>query len=277
VFDKVRRHQESAPDGDVGDDVHAFNPLVGARYNLSPEIDLHASISRKIRFPTMRNLYASGVLGPQGDPDLKEQRSYNYELGSTWKLDEKTSLDGALFFNDVKDYIYFDNLIGRFEQLDRCSIYGIELSAANQLTPHTSARLSYTFMRSEVHSDVQLENQYHPDLVFDPDEIPYHPQHKIDLDISQSFSWGMQADFNGSFLSRQTFIDYADPNNNQVLVADEKHLGSYFLLNAKITQEITKQIKMYLAVDNLLNEDYQDLYLLPGRGITAWAGLKIEL
>ena len=45
----------------------------------------------------------------------------------------------------------------------------------------------------------------------------------------------------------------------------------------QITQEITKQIKMFLAVDNFLDEDYQDLYLLPGRGITAWAGIKIEL
>ncbi|HNR12462.1 MAG TPA: TonB-dependent receptor [Thermodesulfobacteriota bacterium] len=276
-FDKKKRDQPAAADDDAGDDVHALDPQIAVSYDPSDTVNLYASAARKIRFPTMRNLYASGVLGPQGDPNLNEQRSYNYEAGATWRVCKSVVADASVFYSDVKDYIYFDNIIGRFEQFSDARIYGLELSVSSQIARNLFGRLSYTFIETQVLSDVFLDNDTHEDLVFDPDEIPYHPEHKIDLDITQTFNFGMSIDVNGSFIGSQNYLDYVNPNSTQTLIANEKEFGSYVLLNAKVTQQFTGNIQGYVAVENLLNKDYQDLYLLPARGITPWIGIKLEL
>ena len=66
---------------DVGDDMDAVSYQGGVRVKIADGTDVYASFARRIRFPTMRNLYASGATGPQGNPDLQEQVSYNSELG----------------------------------------------------------------------------------------------------------------------------------------------------------------------------------------------------
>jgi len=119
IFNKKERRQASG--SETGDNVNAFNPQIGISYDPSPSFNLYASIGRKIRFPTMRNLYATGVIGPQGDPDL-------YELGGKWFMNTEVTFEGVLFYNDVKALIIFDNQIGRFEQYEDANIYGVEKS-----------------------------------------------------------------------------------------------------------------------------------------------------
>jgi len=277
TFDKQKRHQADSPQGEVGDDISSFNPQIGVNYEFSPSVNLYASVGRKICFPTMRNLYATGVVGPEGNPDLKGEKSDNYELGGAWSFSEKISLDGALFYSDIKDLINFDNQIGRFEQYERANISGFEFGLSSQLASHLHGRVGYTFMETKNHSTVTITNETHDPLVYKPDELPYRPEHKVDFDLSQTSDFGMKIDLNGSFISGQTYYDHADISNNKVLVAYKEQLDSFFLLNVKVSQEVTQNAQIYLAVDNLLNEDYQELFLVPGQGITVWAGIKISM
>lgn len=276
IFNKKERRQASG--SETGDNVNAFNPQVGISYDPSSSVNLYASAGRKIRFPTMRNLYSSGVIGPQGDPDLNEERTYSYELGGKWFVNTEVTLEGALFYNDVKNLIIFDNQTGRFEQYDDADIYGVELSVLAQLTADLLGRVSYTFLEAENDdSTVTVENNYLPDLVYTPDEIPYTPKHKIDFDLTHSLNFGIKIHVNGSFIYDQIYYDKADLTDNTRFVAKKERLDEYFLLNSKITYDFKKHYQIFLAVDNILNEDYQDLYLSPAPGITAWLGVKIEL
>jgi hypothetical protein len=77
---------------------------------------LYGSIGRKLRFPTMRNLYSDGVVGPVGNPDLEEESTINLEAGTNITVNPKMQISGAYFYSHVKNMINFDNLIGRFEQ-----------------------------------------------------------------------------------------------------------------------------------------------------------------
>ena len=45
----------------------------------------------------MRNLYADGVIGPQGNPDLKEESTIAVEIGTDVYASPGLTLGGAFF------------------------------------------------------------------------------------------------------------------------------------------------------------------------------------
>ncbi|MCK4547172.1 MAG: TonB-dependent receptor, partial [Candidatus Eisenbacteria sp.] len=100
MFDKNSRTQEGTGQ-DPGEDVKTFSPQAGISFDASPSVNLYASVGKRVRFPTMRNLYASGVIGPEGDPDLEEMSTINYELGGTCEVAEDVTAGAALFYSDV--------------------------------------------------------------------------------------------------------------------------------------------------------------------------------
>lgn len=273
-FEQIDRDQASGTA--TGDDIDSFNPQAGINYDYSDSLNFYASVGRKIRFPTMRNLYANGVIGPQGDPDMKEEKTISYELGSQWWINDKLMFGCALFYNDVEDMIIFDNQIGRFEQYADADLNGIELNLSAQLTANLTADIGYTYLVAENDgSTVVVESEYlADDLIYKPDEIPYRPSHKFDFDLRQSFNCGLGISLNGSYVADQVYYDHADPADNTHFVAVKKNLDDFFLLNTKITYDFKDHYQVFGAVENILNEEYQELYLFPAPGIRAWIGVK---
>ncbi len=277
VFEQKKRDQSSG--SAKGDDIAAFSPQAGVDFAASEAVSLYASVGKKIRFPTMRNLYADGVIGPMGNPDLKEEKSIGYEFGGQWRICSDATLEGALFYNDVKDMIIFDNQIGRFEQYEDALIYGAELALSGQPAKNLTARIGYTFLIAENDGSlVTVETEYLAnDLTYKPDEIPYRPRHKIDLDLTRTFDSGLAIHLNGSYISERTYYDHADPTDNTKFVAMKKTLDAYFLFNTKVTYDFNRHYQIFGAVDNLFDEEYEELYLFPAPGLRAWAGIKLTL
>jgi outer membrane receptor protein involved in Fe transport len=227
----------------------------------------------------MRNLYADGVIGPLGNPDLEEERTNAYELGGEWRVNTQAVLGGALFYNDVRGLILFDNQIGRFEQYEKAQMYGAEINLSAELAEGLSGKLGYTYLVAENNDSLVTvqTNFLQNDLIYTPDEIPYRPKHKIDVDLTRSFDMGLCLHLNGSYVAGRIFYNHADTENNTVFISSKEKLDDYFLLNAKITYDVNAHHQLMLAADNLLNENYQELYLSPSPGITGWIGYKFSL
>ncbi|MBI9092697.1 MAG: TonB-dependent receptor [Desulfobacterium sp.] len=277
TFEQKERNQSSG--SAKGDDLNSFNPQIGIRYDVSDAFNVYASAARKIRFPTMKNLYANGVIGPQGDPHMEKEKTNSYEFGSQLWINDIVKFEGAIFYNDIKNLILFDNQIGRFEQYEKATIYGAEMSLFAQFTASLTGRLNYTYLVAQNDNAIvtiettNLKN----DLVYQPDEIPYRPKHKIDMDLTKSFNFGLKIHLNASLVLDQVYYDHADSADNRNFVSEKKCLDNFFLLNTKITYDLNPHFQVFGAVDNILNEDYQELYLSPGSGTRAWAGIKISL
>jgi outer membrane cobalamin receptor len=262
---------------DPGKDVPTFSPQIGAHYAASANVSIYGSIGRKLRFPTMRNLYSDGVVGPLGNPDLKEESTINLEAGTNITVNPKMQIGGAYFYSRIKNMINFDNLIGRFEQFSKASITGLELSTSGRLTDSTDGFLGYTYMHSQALDSVTIVNQYVPNLTYRPDELPYRPAHQISVEVRQRFRFGLDADFNGIYASQATYYNHVDTANNTAMVATKVKLGDYFLANAKLTQKIKGGFAVYFGVDNIGNKQYQTLYLYPAAGrIYRW-GVKFDM
>ncbi|MBU4317211.1 MAG: TonB-dependent receptor [Proteobacteria bacterium] len=134
TFDKRKKDQEGEADSDPGRDIETFSPQAGLVWDFNDALTFSCSMGKKVRFPTMRNLYADGVLGPEGNPDLKEEKALNYEAGATWAVRENIEVNGAVFYSDITDLINFDNIIGRFEQYESAEIKGFELGLSTRFS-----------------------------------------------------------------------------------------------------------------------------------------------
>jgi outer membrane receptor protein involved in Fe transport len=277
VFDKKTLDMAGEGKLNPGEDVGAFSPQIGLSYDLSDTLNIYGSAGRKVRFPTMRNLYSEGIIGPQGNPNLKEERSDNYEVGTIWKPSQKVRTQLALFYSDIQNMINFDNIIGRFEQYKNADIAGVDASIFSQLTRSLSAQLSYTFLYARNDSSVIIENEYYPSLVYTPDELPYRPEHSVHLDITQQFDFGCRINLNGGYTSRQPYYGHVDLANNKLMTANQKWLDEYWLFNGKISQTIKQKYEIFAAVENMFDEAYEDIAMIPGRGRTFWIGAKLSL
>jgi outer membrane cobalamin receptor len=272
-----RIRYQSGVDQDPGKDVPAFSPQIGAHYAASSHVSIYGSIGRKLRFPTMRNLYSDGVVGPIGNPDLKQESTINLEAGTNVTVNPKLQFGGAYFYSRIKNMINFDNLIGRFEQYPKAAITGLELSASGRITDSTDAILSYTYMHSRALDSVTIQNQYIPNLTYHPDELPYRPAHQFSMEVRQRFTFGLDVDFNGIYLSRATFYNHVDTSNNTAMVANKTKLDDYFLANAKLIQRIKGGFAVYFGIDNIGNKQFQTLYLYPAPGRVYRWGLKFDM
>ena len=275
-FNKRQLHQKET-DLEPGEDISSFSPQIGVRYEASDKVSIYGSVGRKIRFPTMRNLYADGVIGPIGDPDLKEESALNVETGVDLAVNDNINIGGSFFYSRVNNMIGIDNLVGRFEQYPKASIAGFELTAGGNITDFTQARLSYTYMRSRVLGDVTIKNEYIPALTYRPVELPYRPAHQFDVEVGHKFRFGLDAAFNGMYVSESVYYNREDPATNKRMAAIRESLDGYFLANVKFTQKLAGGFSLTFAVKNLLNQQYEALYLYPAAGRSYHGGIKFSM
>ena len=87
------------------DNASAWNPQVGLFYHLSPTDEIHASVSDKSRFPTIKDRYSYRLGTAIPNAALQPERSLNYELGSSGMISSRTRVSGAIFYDDIRDMI----------------------------------------------------------------------------------------------------------------------------------------------------------------------------
>lgn len=125
-------------------------PSLGVTLELQPGYQAYAQYSRAVRQPTASELTGSfenpttgyAVLG---NPDLKEEKSDNFELGVRGAIAPGVQLDASVFYNRYSNYIEYTNLgvdpnlsqfsrfIYRTENIGKADIWGTELGTRVEL------------------------------------------------------------------------------------------------------------------------------------------------
>nr|WP_321399461.1 TonB-dependent receptor [uncultured Desulfobacter sp.] len=241
---------------DQGDDDDQGAWLVGLSFDVAEHTRLRASYARKIRFASIKNLYDSDA----GNEDLDTESSDNYEIGVTQLLPFGIIADFALFRNDVKDFIQKveqpsgDDL---YENFDEYRFKGAELLLSKQFA-NAGISLGYSYMDAANKSEgTALE------------DLEYRPVHKFTLEGNYAFDFGLVV-----YASLMHLTDQVYSNNDG---DDQRDLGDITLVDLKIEQRVYKEFcSLYVGVDNLFDEDYEESYGFPQAGRTAYAGMKIR-
>lgn len=149
------------------DNVSAWNPQVGLFYHLSPTDELHATIARKSRFPTIKDRYSFRLGSAIPNADLQEERSTNYEIGASGLITSNTRVSAAVFYNDIRDMIQGVTLTptpagctapcSQMQNVGRVHGRGIELGLDSSVTDSLDVGLNYTLISRENKTDSSIE------------------------------------------------------------------------------------------------------------------------
>jgi outer membrane cobalamin receptor len=223
-----------------------------------PSTRLHAAIGRTTRLPRLLNLY-----GGISNTDLDEERNLVIEVGArqSWH-DDRVITEVAWFRNDVKDKIDFVRLPGpgrrgQDQNIEEITAMGVETSISVAVTDSLQMSWDYTYTNIDV------------DTPTDPNFNRWF--HQVNGRIQYNAPWGLGAGLQLSYIDG---IPDAFPSN----FPDDESQVNFVLLNGKISYEIWKGWRPFLAIENLTDSNYvRNIgYPEPGRRFFFGINAKFE-
>lgn len=228
-----------------------YSYVIGAHYDPLPQTRLKVSHARKIRFPSLKDLYDPNG----GNPTLTPEISRHYETGIEQGLPIKTSASFTVFHDDIDDFIEKDaNEIS--QNFEKYVFNGFEVSVVNKAIDNLVVRASYTFLDTK---DKSTGSQR--------DELQYRPRDKYTLDAIYRFPWGTSLYASVMYLANQYYYD-----KDQV---EKRRLPNFTVVDLKISQSLYQdRWNLYVGAKNLLDENYEQSYGLPQAGRLIYGGLE---
>ncbi len=235
-------------ENDDGDSDTAPSWMLGTTYDLFDATVLHASYARQIRFPSIKQLYETDG----GNVELKKEASDNYEAGITQMLGERNKLDVTGFVRDVDDFIEKDTT-GVNRNFEKYFIYGVETALDSQLTDSLTGYASYTYMKTEnISTDYPLQ---------------YRPEHVVQLGAEWTVFKHLLLFGKVRYVADQYYYSRTAP-------VQQAELNDYVLLDLRATVVLKDMVDLYVGVDNVLDENYEQSYGVPREGRMFYAGIK---
>jgi iron complex outermembrane receptor protein len=243
--------------GEVPEDISTYNGHFGLSYNLNETANLRFNLSRKSRFPTLKELYAEAGGRFIANYDLSTEHSVNTELGIRVNSFENLEIDGAVFYNNVTDLIqvkFLPQSQRQFQNIGKVVFLGFE-TGMSWKSSDVSANVNYTFLNATNESDDA-----------ETDKLEYRPKHRFNLLGTYFWDYGIEITAEARLLADRYGIN---PNTR-----DFEEMDNYTLFNAKIAKRIFNNYHVFLRVNNITNEYYETQYGFPQPGREIIFGAK---
>ncbi len=225
---------------------------------------LHASYGQGITNPTFTELFGFDPDSFVGNPDLTPEESDGYDFGIEQSLFGGRALVDVTYFRAALD----DEIITVFD-FDTFSS-----TVANQAGDSERQGIEVT-LRAQVNEQWSLQGSYTYLDATDPDgrtEVR-RPDNAASVNVNYRFLGGrgnlnLGAIFNGEQEDSE-FIN-ATPR-------DRVTLDGYTLLNAAVSFDVNDTLQLFVRGDNLLDEDYTEVFGYRSPGAAGYMGLRARL
>jgi len=216
---------------------------------------LRGSLSSAARFPTVTELFQSGVSGTSttiSDPNLKPEKILASELAAERDLGGAGNLRISLFQDDVTDYLTRQSItttstVTTIQNVDKVRIRGMETSMQqhNAFMQGLDLTGSLTFADSKI-----LANNNNPASV--GKKMVRIPDWRATLASTWHANDTMDFTLAGRYSGRQfSQLDNSDINPDVYGGASR-----FFVVDAKFNYRFDKRLSMSVGVDNLNNYKY---------------------
>jgi outer membrane receptor protein involved in Fe transport len=245
---------------DTPDTKDSFNPMIGLNYSFADSTKFFASAAKKTRFPTLQQLYSS----TSGNQDLDAEEAINYTVGVSRSLTKYAWGEVAFFWHDISDYIMRTSADKTSPYMNAGDIrmYGVEVSTEFYPLESLTLKIGYTYNHAEDRSDDRVT-----------DKVTYVPKHTFSAGVQYTVPYiGTRIDVNGL----ATSMVYSQLPTPSSPTQEEIRTSGYFVLNARLTQKITKNIEAYVAANNLFDTNYESESGYPALGRNLYAGLTFK-
>jgi iron complex outermembrane receptor protein len=246
-----------------------FNPVVGATYKITPQLNAYAGYSEANRAPTPAELACADPARPclldnflVADPPLKQVVAHTYEVGLRGSIDAGPKQGritwnlGAFRTSSEDDIIHVASAItgrGFFQNAGSTRRQGIEASGSYR-SDRWNVYASYSYIDATFQSVLMLQSPNNPFAVnglitvTPGNVIPSIPAHraKAGAEYAVFENWKLGADLIAV--------------GGQYLRGDESNLNpklpAYWLVNLHTTYQVSKKVEVFGLVQNLFNQRY---------------------
>ena len=234
----------------------AYNAQGGAYYRLTDDLQLHATLARKTRFPTIKDRYSYRLGTALPNPGLSPESALNYELGLDGKALGWLDYGSNLFFSQIDNTIESVTLpnsscsrppCSQLQNIGKQENLGVELFATAQINGQWRAHFNYTWLDRNNLSNtaiMPLDTPKHKVFAY----LEYQPLQYLRL------------------LASAEYNDRRYSNTTGTRVASDFVIG-----NLKATFIANKQINAEFGVNNVAdaNYAYEEGFFEPGRNYFA--------
>jgi len=243
-----------------------INPSFSLMYHIVQPLEslkLSFNLGRGFRAPTFCDLYQPYtdyvIYQAQGNPDLKPEKAWAYDIGFEHQLGNLLLSRLTLFRTNIEDLIEWamnPSFIWTPSNVAEAYTQGIEVEFVHQITQGLSQSINYTYLHSA--GKKEGENRY--------EIAPYKPHNRVNYSIKYTHHSGLSAGLATEYVSEQW--------SGAGRTGDR--LPDYLLFNLRIAQKI-RSLEIYISLDNIFDKKYQTVFGYPMPGRTIMGGISWKL
>jgi vitamin B12 transporter len=240
---------------------------------------LRGGVGRGIKEPTIIENFGLGTFAI-GNPNLKPEESISWEIGLDQKVfREILELNFTFFWNK------FDNLIvfsfapfpngTNFENIQEAKSKGIEVGGTLRPLDGLTIVGNYTLLDTEVTDDGGLGS-----IGFSQGKkLIRRPKHSFSF-TANYFYRGFNLNLRGIYIGKRDDLDFSDFVNfttRRVTLDDYIRLDLTAYYEIPVSFTYLKQIKIFTRIQNLLDEDYEEVFGFSAPRFNFVAGLSFSI
>jgi iron complex outermembrane receptor protein len=234
------------------DNAGGLNPQGGLFYKFTDTGTFHGSIAQKTRLPSIKDKYSYRLGQAIPNPDLKPEKSINYEFGYKDILFKNLMLEANLFYSQVTDFILFKTVqdptnpkktTNQNQNIGKVNQYGLELGLSGKILECLKGGFNYTYLQYQNASTT--------------DQMVNLPNHKL-FAYLQYFTP----------LKGLSLVGSVEYNSDRYSSTDTvRVVDQYTLVNIKAIYDILYGFSIEGGINNLSDENYalDEGYPLAGR------------
>lgn len=228
---------------------------IAPAYIFNTNTKIKATYGTGFKAPSLYQLYAPATAwGPIGNENLGPEKSKGWDIGVEQYLFENRLMFGVTYFqNEFENLIEFDWQKG-YVNISGAETSGIEIYISSRFNKRLTLSSSYTYTKTK---DKETEEQ-----------LLRRPKNKFSLNLNYCFGKKTNVNVNIIYVGKRDDI-YPYPTRVEV--------DAYTLVNLRASYNITSSIQLFFKVDNLFDEDYEVVKGYGTAGLSAYAGLKLNL
>ncbi|SFP99690.1 catecholate siderophore receptor [Geopseudomonas sagittaria] len=188
--------------------------------------------------PSAEFLATSGAGVSAATADLSPEKNETWELGTKWELlGGRLQLDGALFRvekTDAREELADGSFVLAGEQ----RVQGVELGVTGKVSEQWNVYANYTFLDSETLKSVNDPSR-------EGQALGNTPPRSFNLWTTYELPAGWTLGYGARYVSERN-----------VTATDSAKLDAYWLHNAMVGYQVSKNLDLQLNVNNLFDEDY---------------------
>jgi len=220
---------------------------------------LHASLGTGSTNPTFFEQFGFIPSSFIGNPNLKPETNFGWDIGIEQRFWQERAMIDVTYFNERLEDEIQTQFLPTFESTPvntngTSKRQGVEISFGLEVLQNLHARASYTYLDAQDPSGAEEVRR---------------PPHSGSLGLTYGFHENRGTLFLDAIYNGQMEDNRFTPTGSQRVT-----LNDYVMVNAGADYQVTDHLQLFGRIENLLDQDYEEVYGFNTQGFTAFAGFK---